>query len=202
MATNSRKVVEELLEKFPKTYSEELEIDLKSGKEKEIFKWFLASILFGKRISETIAKNTYKEFEKEKLLTPDKILEAGWNKLVRVLDDGGYVRYDFSTASKLLDIMKNLKEKYGTLQSLHEKAKDSKDLEKRLLEFKGVGPVTVNIFLRELRCVWQKANPEVIDFVESAARKLGINLEKLNKKTWKFIRLESALVRMRKQFQN
>ena len=172
---------------------------MKSGKEKEIFKWFLASILLGKRISETIAKNTYKEFEKEGLLTPDKILKAGWNELVRVLDNGGYVRYDFSTASKLLEITKNLKKKYGTLQNLHKKAKDSKDLEKRLSEFKGIGPVTVNIFLRELRCVWKKANPEVIDFVKSTAKKLNIDLDKLNKKTWKFVRLESALVRMRKR---
>ncbi len=39
-------------------YSEDLEIDLAKGSDAELFKWFLASILFGARISETIAKNT------------------------------------------------------------------------------------------------------------------------------------------------
>lgn len=37
-------------------YSEELGIDLKKNNDDELFKWFLASILFGARISETIAK--------------------------------------------------------------------------------------------------------------------------------------------------
>ena len=41
----------------------------------EIFKWFLASILYGKRISYKIAERTYKEFEKRGILTPEKIIE-------------------------------------------------------------------------------------------------------------------------------
>lgn len=141
-----------------KTYSEELGIDIKSPAGR--FKWFLASMLFAKRISCDIAKKTYKEFESAGLTNPDKILEAGWDRLVEVLDSGGYVRYDFSTATKLLEIMKGLKERYGSLENLYTKSKDSEDLERRLLEFKGIGPVTVNIFLRELRPVWQKARPK------------------------------------------
>jgi endonuclease III len=193
-------VIKILLKNFPKTYSEELGIDLKSKKPKEIFKWFLASILFGHRISETIAKNTYREFEKEKLLSPKAILDAGWDELVRVLDNGGYVRYDFSTASALLDIMRVLKEKYGSLEKLYEKSKDSKDLEVRLQEFKRVGPTTVNIFLRELRVIWPKTDPKISGFVRLAAGNLGIDLTKFDKKSKKFIRLESALLRLGKDF--
>ncbi len=135
-----------------KIYSVDLGINLKSGKNKEgeIFKWFLACLLFGKPIQQEVAKRTYFEFEKEGLTSPDKILEAGWDKLVEILDRGHYVRYDFSTATKLLDISKKLKEEYGTLTNLFHRSKDKKDLEKKLLEFKGVGPVTVKIFLRDL----------------------------------------------------
>jgi len=43
--------------------------------------------------------------------SPDAILEAGWDRLVEVLDSGGYTIYDFSTATNLLGIAKNLKEK-------------------------------------------------------------------------------------------
>jgi hypothetical protein len=43
--------------KKSRLYSEELGIDLGKNDEGELFKWFLASILFGARISETIAKN-------------------------------------------------------------------------------------------------------------------------------------------------
>jgi len=37
------------------------------------------------------------------------------------------------------------------LQSEKELAKKQKDLERKLLEFKGIGPVTTRIFLRDLK---------------------------------------------------
>jgi len=52
-----------------------------------------------------------------------------------------------------LEICKELKEKYGTLINLLNQAKDQKDLERKLLEFKGIGPVTVRIFLRDLKLI-------------------------------------------------
>lgn len=58
--------------KRSKLYSEELNIYLKRDNDGELFKWFLASILFGAIISETIAKNTYKTFEKYNLLEAKK----------------------------------------------------------------------------------------------------------------------------------
>ncbi len=140
-----------------RSYSEELGLDL--AKPTDRFKWFLASILFAKRISANVAKETFRQFEQEELTSPEAILEAGWDQLVKVLDSGGYTRYDFSTATILLGIAKALKERYGNLEKLHEESTNSKDLEKRLQEFKGVGPVGVNIFLRELRGIWEKAKP-------------------------------------------
>jgi len=175
------------------TYSKELGLDL--AKAEDRFKWFLASILFAKRISSETAKKTYKQFEAEGIVTPKRIIEAGWDKLVEVLDSGGYVRYDFSTASKLLDLMKNLKEKYGSLENLYVQAKDSEDLEKRLLEFKGIGPVTVNIFLRELKPVWRKANPQL----SPIAKKMAVRL-RLEEKELLVTGLESSLVRLNLEF--
>jgi hypothetical protein len=62
-------------------YSEELEIRLGKN-DKECFKWFLASIVFGARISEIIAKETHRAFVRHGLLTPQEILKAGWDFLV------------------------------------------------------------------------------------------------------------------------
>jgi len=89
-----------------------------------------------------VAKRAYFKFKKENFFTPDKILTTGWDKLVEVLDRDHYVRYDFSTTTKLLDICRTLKEKYRTLNILRYLSKDRKDLEKKLLEFKGIGPST------------------------------------------------------------
>ncbi len=185
-----------------KLYSEELGIDLKSKKPKEIFKWFLASILFGARISEKIAKNTYKIFKKYKILHPKKILDVGWDFLVNpIMREGGYVRYDGKTSTQILRNCKTLLKKYnGDLNNLHKKAKNSKDLEEKVLEFYGVGPVTTNIFLRELRPFWKKANPEPLPIVKNIAKKLKINLNDYNKKSIKFVRLEAGLIRIKKKF--
>jgi endonuclease III len=186
-----RDVIEKVLRLI--TYSQELGLDLKT--EEDRFKWFLASLLFAKRISSEVAKRTYREFEKAGIITSESIIEAGWDKLVEVLDSGGYVRYDFSTASNLLEIATSLREKYGSLEVLYAQSKDSKDLEKRLLEFKGVGPTTVNIFLRELKGVWEKAGPQLSPLAKEVASRLGLSEEELEPPT-----VESALVRLNLEF--
>lgn len=91
------------------------------------------------------------------------------------MDEGGYVRYDFKTATKLIEMAHSLQENYrGKLHKLYKEAKDSQDLEKRLQSLaKGIGPLTVNIFLRELRGIWKKANPLPSDLCIAAARNLG-----------------------------
>jgi endonuclease III len=175
------------------TYSQELGLDLR--REGHRFKWFLASILFAKRISSEIAKRTYKEFEREGIVTPEKIIESGWDKLVEVLDLGDYVRYDFSTASNLLELTVSLKEKYGSLETLYTQARDSKDLENKLLEFKGVGPTAVSIFLRELKGIWEKANPSFSPLAKEVASKLGLGEGELELSS-----IESSLVRINLEF--
>lgn len=184
------------LEKSP-LYSETLGIDLSAGTEAEIFRWFLASRLFGGRISETIATHTYQSFIRHGLTTPDKILAAGWDFLVNpVMREGGYVRYDESRSSQLLRNCERLLKEYdGKLSELHEQAADNADLEKRLEAFSGVGPVTANIFLRELRPWWKKADPEPLPAVYRTAEKLGIDLARYDHKSLAFIRLEAGLIR-------
>jgi len=172
-----KEIIAQLMEKWGGRYSIELGIDIESGRSDEIFKWFLASILFGARISQAKAMQTYYEFEKRKVITPDAIIGTGWDGLVEILDAGGYTRYDFKTATKLLEIMQMLKNVYdGDLNIFHEKARDPEDLESKLMEFKGIGPVTVNIFLRELREIWEKAQPLPGDLVIIAARHLCLTV--------------------------
>lgn len=175
--TKKKETIAQMLEKWGGRYTKELGIDIESGRSNEIFKWFLASILFGARISQAKAMQTYYEFEKRKVITPDAIIGTGWDGIVEILDKGGYKRYDFKTATKLLEVMQMLNHAYGgDLNILHEKARDPEDLESKLMEFKGVGPVTVNIFLRELRGIWEKAEPLPGDLVIIAARRSGLTV--------------------------
>lgn len=165
-----------LLEQYPGRFSDELGIVLSRGRSPEIFKWFLASVLFGARISDTIVKQTFRQFASRTVVTPKAILDTGWDGLVEILDQGGYVRYDFKTATKLLDMCRALSESYeADLENLHAAAADAKDLEERLKSLaKGIGDVTVNIFLREMRGIWDKADSLPSDLVVMAARQKGL----------------------------
>ena len=131
--------------------SRDLGIALGTRKERELFKWFLACLLFGKPIQQEVARRAYLELAREHLATPDAIVRAGWDRLVEVLDRGHYVRYDFSTATKLLEICGALRERYGTLTRLFAVASSEADLRRRLQAFKGIGPTTTRIFLRDAR---------------------------------------------------
>lgn len=171
-----KEILRALVETLGVRYSEILGIDLLNGNDKEIFKWFSASLLFGAPITESLVIKTYRCFVKHNVLTPRQILSTGWDGLVRILDEGSYTRYDFKTADKFLQVMKNLTEKYGgSLALIHTRATDSQDLEERLKSLgKGVGDVTVSIFLGDLRGVWQKADPKPTPLVIEAAKHLGI----------------------------
>jgi hypothetical protein len=188
--------------KSSKLYSEELGIELKKNNDREIFKWFLASILFGTRITEIIAKNTYRTFEKYNLIEPEKILKAGWDFIVNpIMREGGYVRYDFKTSTQILKNCDTLKNEYdGSLKKLHNRAEDNKDLENRLMDFYGIGPVTTNIFLRELRPFWEKSNIEPLPIVKEIAEYFKIELSKYDRKSLKLVRIEAGLIRLRSKF--
>jgi 3-methyladenine DNA glycosylase/8-oxoguanine DNA glycosylase len=129
----------------------DLGIDIESGTEREVFKWFLASFLFGKRISQSIAARAYDVIVNEHGRdTPGKIRRCSWQQLVDMLGEGHYRRYDESTAERLLLMADKLKKDYGgRLERLRDASRNRSELKQRLLEFNGVGPKTVEIFMRE-----------------------------------------------------
>lgn len=157
------------------SYAAMLGIDLAGLSPDEIHQWFLAAELYGARISERIATRTWREFKRDGVLLPRHIIAAGWDGLVAVLDRGGYVRYDYKTATKLLDVSQALLDGYGgNLNALHAAATGSADLERRIMALgKGIGRVTTGIFLRELRGKWAKADPPLSPLALMAAQGLG-----------------------------
>lgn len=170
------------------SYSQEFGLDLRVKGDR--FKWFIASMLYAKRISSKIASETFRRFLAEGLTDPNSIMNAGWDRVVEVLDSGGYVRYDFSTATNILENMRMLMERYGgDVDRIHECALDSRDLEEKLMEFRGFGPVAVNIFLRELRGIWSKADPKPSSYAKMMTSKLGLSDDLIRK-------YESQLVRL------
>lgn len=135
--------------------AEDLGIDVTRG-EAELFKWFVASFLFGKRIQRDIAAEAYRVLvERNRLDTPHKLRDCGQRRLVQLLGQARYVRYDESTAARLLKLGDQLLTEYdGRLGRLRELGETHDGVEKRLLAFEGVGPKTVEIFLCEAARGW------------------------------------------------
>jgi 3-hydroxyacyl-CoA dehydrogenase len=169
--------LEALLEEKGQLFSEELGIDV----EHEPFKWFIASVLFGGRIYTDIAKRTYREYETRDLTTPEAIDSAWRYTLIRAHGAGGYARYDGITADYMKSITKKLLDEYdGDMRNIEQESSTTKELEEKLEEFHGVGPVTVKIFLRELRGIWDNADPELSDIETMAAKDCGIVFDEQN----------------------
>ena len=156
-------------------YARALGIDLAAPDAGERFTWLLAAMLYGARISESIATRTWHEFAAHGLLTPARILATGWDGLVRRLDAGGYVRYDYKTATKLIEVCTALMRDYGgSLDALHDAATGPQDLERRIKALgRGIGDTTAGIFLRELRGLWARAEPPLSPLALAAATTLG-----------------------------
>lgn len=129
----------------------DLGITVRKDDEDSLFKWLLASFLFGKRIGQKIAAQTWRVLvEQHGRDTPRKLCNCTHAELVRMLGEGGYARYDESTARRLTQLCTTLIEKYhGGVPGIVDASESRAGFERLLRQFKGVGPVTVRIFMRE-----------------------------------------------------
>ncbi len=151
-----------------------LGIDLPSRKEAQLFKWFLACLLFGKPIQQGIAIKAYLTMTSAGITSVNKLVKTDWETLVTLLDKAHYVRYDFSTATKLLHVGNELKVRYGTVSGLLKQSHNIRDLEQQLMTFKGIGAVTANIFISSLVPVWfKRATPHDYESARRAAKVLN-----------------------------
>jgi endonuclease III len=123
-------------------------------KERVLFKWFLASYLFGKRIQQNVARQTWEVFMKHGVDTPQKIVNRSSQDIVELLGEGNYRRYDESTARNMLEMSRQLiRDHHGNLLNMYDCCNDPKEFMKQLQKLKGVGPKTAEIFMREAQPV-------------------------------------------------
>ena len=137
-------------------HAEDFDLDVLSG-DTDMFRWFLLCYLFGKPIQSGVAVTTWKLFIEKKLDTPWAILEIPERKLVGVLHQGGYTRYQHVTAHGLKACMERLIREYeGSLYLMLESSQDEEEFSKRLQTLYGVGPKIAEIFTRETEEVFAR----------------------------------------------
>jgi len=114
------------------------------------YKWLLACFLVGKRIRSSVALAAYHALVVGiGLDTPAKLASCPHRTLVRQLGSAGYARYDESTARRLHALGGRLQSEMANYLDLNVKV-DAARLSQWLLSFDGIGPKTLEIFMREL----------------------------------------------------
>lgn len=134
-----------------RTDPQDLGLDLSGDDDGQRFKWLVACLLFATRITQEIGADAFRALDDDGLLTPAKLSSANWQHVVELFDDAGYTRFDESKASQLIQLGKDVQERYdGKLSRLREGADTTKALTDRLTDFSGIGPKAAEIFLREV----------------------------------------------------
>ncbi|GLK90346.1 DNA methylase [Pseudomonas turukhanskensis] len=119
--------------------------------DKALFKWLVACLLFAKPIQQTIAWQAYKVIvEEHQYDSARKLAACSKAKLVGLLGAAHYVRYDNSTAERLIKLGRKLVDEYdGKVMNIRQQSTDAPAFAQRLLAFAGLGPKAVDIFMRD-----------------------------------------------------
>ncbi|MDH4208927.1 MAG: hypothetical protein OEV76_08630 [Anaerolineae bacterium] len=177
MEPDAPSIIRALLERHGRTFAWELSIPIERNTPSPLFRLLCASLLFSAPIQASIAARAARALQKQGWTTAEKMAASSWADRARVLNEAGYARYDNSTSTMLGHTTELLLKRYGgDLRKLREAASHRPGRERQLLtEFKGIGDVGADIFLREVQVVWTELFPFVDARAEAAAAKLGLD---------------------------
>ncbi len=129
--------------------AEEFGLDILDSDD-DMFRWFLLCYMLGKPIQSSVAVKTWRVFIDNKVDNPWAILDVGNYRLVRMLHEGKYTRYQHVMANSLEICAEQLIRFYeGSLLLMLEQSETEDEFSKRLQKFHGVGPKTAQIIMRE-----------------------------------------------------
>ncbi|MFJ6213092.1 endonuclease [Streptomyces sp. NPDC092296] len=174
-STQPRAVVDRLVEAHGRTYAADAGIRLRDTPGR-LYQLLVLSELASTRIRAEIAVDAARVLFAAGLRDPHRMLDADWQQRVDALGEGGYRRYDESTATRLGDGARLLLDRWqGDLRHLHREAGDDvAALAGALQEFPGIGPAGADIFLREVQGVWSAVAPYFGAKALQGAERLGL----------------------------
>lgn len=191
-----------LLDRYGTTFADELSIPIARNTPSPLFRLLCAALLFSARIRAEAASSAARALSHQGWTTPRKMAESTWEDRTRTLNEAGYARYDERTSRMLGDTAAKLQDDYrGDLRRLRDAAgHDPAKERQRLMAFKGIGDIGVDIFFREAQAAWDELYPFVDGVAADAAGRLGLpkraaNLARLVDRE-DFPRLVAALVRV------
>ncbi|MCT7661943.1 endonuclease [Mycobacterium deserti] len=175
MDTAARKKVDDLLEQAGVSYAEEAGIRL-ADTPKPLFQLLTFCMLASKPIDASIAVAAARELFSAGMRTPDAVRNAARTDMIRAFGRAHYVRYDESSATRLVDIAQAVSDSYdGDLRKLAESSGHDITAATRLLkQFTGIGDTGAAIFLREVQDTWTWVRPYFDTRAMTGARAMGL----------------------------
>ena len=173
--TDPKELTRHLLKVAGTTYARDAGIAVKDTPQ-PLFQLLVLSMLASKPISAQIAVSAARELFAAGWRSPDAVLEANRGDVIKAFGRAHYVRYDESSATRLVSIAEHVKHKYGgDLRRLADLSGRRVAPARRLLkEFNGIGDTGADIFLREVQDVWPWVRPYFDDRARKAAGELGL----------------------------
>jgi hypothetical protein len=158
------------------SYSRLRGIKLAGMESDESFKWFVGAVLLGSPVRPASALAAYRELESHGLLEPRRLAAVDEDALVAHLLTAGVTAYSRRIAATIRLVAESLVVEYDAdINRLHFFAEDAGDLARRLRVLgRRVPHRAVNLFLMEMRGVWDKARPGPSPAAMEAAFRLGI----------------------------
>jgi endonuclease III len=173
--TEAGRTVRELLATQGRTYADEAGIRLKNTPQ-PLYQLLVLACLSSTRIRASTAVAAARALFAAGMRTPRRMADATWQQRVDALGEGGYRRYDESTATRLGEgAQLVLNEFGGDLRRLRAEADGDPDEQRRLLrKVPGLGPAGADIFLREAQGLWPEAAPCLDRKAPQGAERLGL----------------------------
>ena len=190
-----------LLEKYGQPFSEEIGFHI-SNTPVPLFKMLCTANLFSARINYNISVDAAKALFDHGWTSAEKMKSSSWAERVKALNEANYTRHQERTSSFLGDLADKVHLEYhGDLRNLREQAERKSSAIRQLLKnFKGMGNVAVDIFMREAQMVWPELYPFADQKARQAAKKLGLKSTPESLREYvperHFNELLSALIRM------
>ncbi|MEU9118048.1 endonuclease [Streptomyces sp. NPDC048483] len=170
-----RALVRALLDRHGETYAEQCGIRVRNTPQ-PLYQVLVLADLLSTRIRASVAVASARTLFDAGMSTPRRMLDATWQQRVDALGEGGYRRYDESTATRLGEGAALLLDKYGgDLRRMRQAADgEAGELRRALQELPGVGPTGSAIFLREVQGVWTEFAPFLDPKAVQGAERLGL----------------------------
>ncbi len=174
--TEASAVCSVLVTRLGGSYSRLLGINLAGMESEESFKWFVAAVLLGSPASIGSALSAYRAMESQGILETRDLAVVDHDTLVELLFLAGVKAYGGRIADTLRLAAQSLENEYDAdINRLHFFAEDADDLARRIRILGRTVPWrAVDLFLREMRGVWEKARPRIAEHAILSAQRLGV----------------------------